>query len=141
MSSASPTHHTPFLSSKRLWQNLIWEGVVVETFRIVRFARMSLYRYGDLSPGHLRVVKILLSENTTSITCAIQHFPLDSPSCPHLTAISYAWGEPSLSYEVFIDSKSLITTRSVYELLQHQPTGSPGAIVTSSAHGRTLCLR
>ncbi|PVH74673.1 HET-domain-containing protein [Cadophora sp. DSE1049] len=75
------------------------------------------FQHTPLQSGQIRLLKLLRGKPSKYLKCELQPVVIDSPDCPRYTAISYCWGDPSLSRTIMLNQKLCKVTESVYDLL------------------------
>ncbi|KAG4424247.1 hypothetical protein IFR04_002651 [Cadophora malorum] len=99
------------LPSKYLGQ--LERSYIVWTGR--KFGSRPTYRYSELGPGHIRLLKIPKRSNVAGLQCQIIRVLL--ASAPPYEAVSYCWGTDPPTRKIVVDGKSMKVLDSVYEVL------------------------
>jgi hypothetical protein len=78
---------------------------------------MEAYIYQSLQGlKDFRVLEVAAGTNEEPIICSLRQVSLNQP--PVYEAISYTWGEPTLSEPLIVDSKQLWITKNLYSALR-----------------------
>lgn len=72
--------------------------------------------YVDLGDKSIRLLRILPGEESSAIHCCLQEFSLDEP--PRYIAVSYAWGSPHGSHEVYVDEHPILIPKNLWRFLK-----------------------
>ena len=77
--------------------------------------------YSDLPNRHIRLLRLesgltATGEHSPMLRCKISVFPLEAP--PKFVAVSYCWGDASISYPLICSGHELRIHQSLYDLLQ-----------------------
>ncbi|XPS81545.1 hypothetical protein M3J09_013476 [Ascochyta lentis] len=70
----------------------------------------------DRSLSQIRLISIF-PEAEGPVRCTVKHIDLDTNPTPDYRALSYTWGPPSPSYEIYINGRLLIVRLNLYEFL------------------------
>jgi len=79
----------------------------------------SQYLYQSLNKDNskIRLLDIVALENGASIRCEVQVVSLQDN--PVYSALSYVWGDPSITEDILIDSSTLTVTKNLADALRH----------------------
>jgi len=73
----------------------------------------------NLLPGRFRLVQLHSGEWTEPIHCSLREYGLqDDPSLPDYTALSYSWGSPHVTDDIFLDEEPWPTTVNLTSALR-----------------------
>ncbi|KAK4177155.1 putative HET domain protein, partial [Triangularia setosa] len=75
------------------------------------------YRPIDQSVVQIRVLTLRPGSYDDPISCELTHYRLDQAN--DFEALSYCWGDPTPSHQVFIGTGSLMVTKSAHSALRH----------------------
>ncbi|EXJ73264.1 uncharacterized protein A1O5_03024 [Cladophialophora psammophila CBS 110553] len=76
---------------------------------------MSTFQYRPLSSEEIRVLKLLPGQLEDPLSCELQHVQLSSP--PTYEALSYCWGDGSLTRSIISDGSEMKITETLYSAL------------------------
>ncbi|KAK3955167.1 ankyrin repeat-containing domain protein [Pseudoneurospora amorphoporcata] len=80
----------------------------------------NLYYNVRMSPGHIRLLQLLPSENEdAAIHCRLFYTTLDSKGTRLYEALSYVWGSEDKPCSIFIDGYNLAVGKNLYAALLH----------------------
>ncbi|KAK8135690.1 heterokaryon incompatibility protein [Apiospora sp. TS-2023a] len=89
-----------------------------------RFRGISPHRPLGDSPTEIRIVNLLPGEYGDPIECVLEHIDMDTTKS--YEALSYCWGEASITKPILLDSKSYAVTTNLFDGLQRlRKTHSP----------------
>ncbi|KAK6833316.1 hypothetical protein PG987_008010 [Apiospora arundinis] len=81
-----------------------------------RFKGISPHRPLDDGPTKIRIVNLLPGEYGDPIECVLEHIDMDTTK--DYEALSYCWGEASITKPIFLDSKPYPVTINLFDGLQ-----------------------
>ncbi|KAK6849241.1 hypothetical protein PG995_013074 [Apiospora arundinis] len=81
-----------------------------------RFKGISPHRPLDDGPTKIRIVNLLPGEYGDPIECELEHIDMDTTK--DYEALSYCWGEASITKPIFLDSKPYPVTINLFDALQ-----------------------
>ena len=70
-----------------------------------------------LSQSEIRLVKLYPGEFDDPVECVLEHVSLDSE--PEFIALSYTWGDPEVTSEIWLDGQEYHVTMNLKSFLQH----------------------
>lgn len=76
------------------------------------------FQYTSLDPRQIRVLQRVPDDQLSTNMPSYRLLPVDLDSDPEFVAVSYVWGEPSLTREISISGKTLKVTNSLYNAVQ-----------------------
>jgi len=83
------------------------------------------YKRIDSSRHEIRLVILApASESSAAIHCGLQHVILPSEDRPRYEALSYVWGNPSVTKEIFLHGESFQVTVNLDAALRHLRLGT-----------------
>jgi Heterokaryon incompatibility protein (HET) len=88
---------------------------------------VALYNYENLENGEIRLLRIHPRGIFREVKCEIIHTKLED--APAYEAISYTWGDPARSQQIFVGGLRILTSINVYRILRDR-----------SSLWRTRCL-
>lgn len=75
------------------------------------------YRPLDIDVNEIRLITLLPSDDTGVVSCNFKHVSLINP--PEFSALSYCWGDPDITREIFINGKPFPVTTNLESALRH----------------------
>jgi hypothetical protein len=97
---------------------------------------MPQYRYSQLSPSSIRLLRILPSDrDTKSLRCEVFDYDLRNSPPPYYPyeALSYVWGDDSKPCSFLLDDQNLSITQNLYTMLLRLRAHSWSRVVWADA--------
>jgi Heterokaryon incompatibility protein (HET) len=82
-------------------------------------ASPSIYRPLDKATREIRLLTILPGDNNSTLACSLKYVSLNDH--PRYAALSYTWGDPSITQEILVNGQTFAATVNLVAALHHVP--------------------